>query len=336
MSDTTPSVVFLGTPEFAVPALNKLVEAESCSVIGVITQPDRPAGRGLKLTPPPIKVTANSHNIPVFQPASIKKIQVDISGAKKTVSNCKDRELLEFLNSHDSIDFFAVAAYGKIIPSSLLNYPNHPMLNIHPSLLPRWRGAAPIQRAIFEGDAETGVTIMQVDEGLDSGPIFCQAESPISADDDLESLHDRLSAIGADLLLKCIEDLHLGRITPAAQNESGATYAEKWDKTDSEINWTDPADLTLRRIRACSPFPGARTHLDGRIFKIYRAHEVPNLNYEESVPGSIVECNKAELVVRAGNNTFISVNEVQLEGKKRMKISELMRGYQFESGSLLS
>ncbi len=330
------SVVFLATPEFSISALKCLIENDKIDLKCVITKPDKPKGRGLKLTPPPVKVLALKHNIPVFQPKSLKKIELEKKDSKPFLKGETCKSLIDFLNSHSPIDLFIVSAYGKIIPSSFLSFPRLGNINIHPSLLPRWRGAAPIQRALFNGDKFTGVSIMKLDEGLDSGDIIKQEKIKILESDTLESLHDSLSLLGKELLESTLMDYLNNKVNFTPQDESKVTYAKKWEKEDSIINWKDKEEITLRRIRTCYPFLGARTTINNTLLKIFKAHKVENQNFDKNLsPGEIVECNQEELIVKASKDSYISIDEAQIEGKKRMDIKSLMRGFKFKKGDIL-
>jgi methionyl-tRNA formyltransferase len=337
MSSTAQSepfkVVYFGTPEFCVPCLDYLLRLDGCNVCTVVTQPDKPAGRGQQLTAPPVKILALQHSIPVFQPASLKNIELkEQNGVKCLVGEKSSAALADFLNQAAPVDLFATCAYGKIIPSSLIHFPRLGMVNVHPSLLPRWRGAAPLQRALFAGDEKTGVSIMQVDEGLDTGPVYCTRELAIEANETLGTLHDKLAQIGAELLIQCIPDILSGALKAVPQREEGATYAEKWENKDLEINWSDPAVVTLRRIRACTPIPGARTLYSGTQVKIYSAHQAADQNFAKEAPGTVVEANKAELIVACGSGEYIALDEMQFPGKSRLAITELLRGKNLKVG----
>ena len=324
------SIVFMGTPEFAVPALRQLCSSPNYDIVALVTQPDKPANRGQKISPPPVKLVAEQHNVPIFQPKSIKKIE--LSNNVLHPGGASSEDLTRFLNELPELDMIVSVAYGKIIPSSLLDFPRCGIVNIHPSLLPRWRGAAPLQHAIFAGDQKTGVAIMKVDQGIDSGPVYGVTEVPIDNSDNLGTLHDKLAQRGADYLLELLPDILSGDLSAVAQAEDGMIYAEKWEKQDSVIRWNDPAEVTLRRIRASSPIPGCRSQFGDKILKIYAAHQAPDLNYSESSPGAIVESNLEELIVRCGDNKFIAIDEMQFPGKRRMPIQEIMRGHSFAPG----
>lgn len=323
-------LVFLGTPDFAVPTLRALTKKEQFSVIGVVTQPDKPAGRGAKLTAPPVKIAALDASIPVFQPESLKGISFADGSLKGPDALCG---LLSFLNLASPVDAFVTVAYGKLIPEPLLDYARCGTVNIHPSLLPRWRGAAPLQRALLNGDPETGVSLMKLDKGLDTGPVYCRQRLAIERTDTLGSLHDKLAVLGAEYLTDKLPDILSGALKPVLQEENGATYAEKWEKRDCEIDWSEPLDLTLRRIRACCPSPGAETAINQTPLKIFAAHQVPDKNYISASPGAIVEVNRREIIVAAGeNNEFVSLDELQFPGKKRLPASEILKGKSFEVG----
>lgn len=337
MSTTTelskPSLIFLGTPDFAVPSLEALVKTNAYTIHAVITQPDKPAGRGQRLTSPAIKNFACEHSLPVFQPVSLKKLQLIRDGERSHFTGSKSSaELAEFLNSIAPIDVGISVAYGKIIPSSLLAFPHQGVINVHPSLLPRWRGAAPLQRALFYGDDRTGVTIMKVDDGLDTGPIYSMEELPIEPDETMGSLHEKLAELGARMLVRCLPDILEGKLKAETQPETGATYAEKWDHEDLVINWAEPAEITLRRIRTCAPYPGARTALDNIGIKIYSAHQVSDQNFARQPPGTVVEANRAELIVSAGSDEYIALDEMQFPGKKRLPTPEILRGKKIKVG----
>ncbi|MFQ5419036.1 MAG: methionyl-tRNA formyltransferase, partial [Anaerolineae bacterium] len=250
-------IVFMGTPDFAVPGLQKLIETHQ--VVGVVTQPDKPAGRGKQLRPSPVKIIAQSANIPLYQPKSLRS-----------------EEAAAPLRQWQP-DIIIVAAFGQILRPHVLDLPPHGCLNIHASLLPRWRGASPIQHAILAGDAETGVTLMRMDVGLDTGPMFVQQAVPIRADETAATLHDRLAALGADMLAAHLNDILHGRLTPTPQNDDDSTYAPMIKKGDGRLDWTKTAVALDRHIRAMTPWPGAFTEWDGRLLKIKAAQVVDSL-----------------------------------------------------------
>ncbi len=326
------NIVFIGTPEFAFSCLESLLCSPVCRVCAVITQPDKPAGRGQRLCAPPVKILAQKHNLPVFQPASLKGLVLLSPETKPRLAGDETSQALaDFLNTN-SVDAFVTCAYGKILPAALINFSPRGMINVHPSLLPRWRGAAPLHRALLAGDRVTGVSLMQVEQGLDTGPVYCSKEIAISADETLGSLHDKLARLGADLLLESLPGILSGQLSPSAQACDGITYAEKWEQSDSEIKWADGAELTLRRIRSCFPLPGARTAYEGESVKIFKAHRAADQNFPPMAPGCIVEVNKAELVIAACPGEYIAIDEMQFPGKSRLAINDLLRGRTFKVG----
>jgi methionyl-tRNA formyltransferase len=314
---------FFGTPEFALDSLLELSKLAEIDLQAVITQPDKPSGRGMKLRPSPVKEFALANEIEVFQPNSLKK-------------EAETEELWNFLRSTGPYDVFVCVAYGKVIPADLLYFPALGTINIHPSLLPRWRGAAPMQRAIFEGDLKSGVSIMQLEEGLDSGPVFATKEIELAEDETLGTLHDKLAQLGSELLLETLPKINRGELTAREQSSQGITYAEKWNKEDLEINWTESAQVSERRIRASSPIPGARCSFREETFKVFEAHATKDCNYQEAEPGTIVEANKQELVVSCGDSSFLSLGVIQIPGKSKMRVEEFLKGKEIQKGEKLS
>jgi len=279
-------VIFAGTPLFAATALQALLDI-GCSVPLVLTQPDRPAGRGLKLQASAVKQLAQQHGIPVAQPLSLRldgKYPDDAAAAKKLIEDA-------------DADFMVVAAYGLILPEWALTTPKHGCLNIHASLLPRWRGAAPIHRAIEAGDTQTGVTIMQMDEGLDTGAMLLKQSLPIAADDTTHSLHDKLADLGASLIQQAVRDY--AALTHEPQPTDGVTYAAKVLKSESAINWSQDAVAIERKIRAFNPTPGCTTDLNGETVKVWR--------------GQVM-------------NGKLEILELQRPGGKRMSMADYLRG----------
>ncbi|MFQ3658254.1 MAG: methionyl-tRNA formyltransferase [Anaerolineae bacterium] len=300
-------IVFMGTPEFAVPSLNALIRHHE--VVGVVTQPDRPAGRGGELRPPPVKQLALAHGIPCMQPVKL-------------------REVKDWLRAQDA-DLFVVAAFGQILPQSVLDMPKHGCLNVHGSLLPRWRGAAPIHAAIRAGDAETGITIMLMDAGLDTGPMLTKASTPITADDTSATLHDRMAALGASLLIETIPPYLNGEITPQPQDDALATYAPQIDKDEGRIDWHAPAAQIERTIRAFDPWPGTFTHWEGKLLKVHRAR----VRVGQQPIGSVALVEGA-LCVGTGDG-LLELVELQLEGRKRIPAEDFIRGHPQIVGALL-
>ncbi len=316
------SIVFFGTPSFAVPTLEALTEQSNVQVRAVITQPDRPAGRGGILTAPPVKDFALRKNIAVFQPNSIRK---------------EFSSLQAQLDELGPFDLGVVVAFGQILPHEVLTWPRHGCVNIHASLLPRWRGAAPIQRAIEAGDRETGVCIMQMDVGLDTGAVFASSTTPISDSDTTPILHDRLSVLGAQLLMAHLSQIAHGALLASPQPDEGVLYAKKITSDECVISWSQSARDLSRKVRAFTPHPGCFTTWQGRRFKVLLAHEAqahPS-DIRNAPPGIVVRSSPETLVVQCGDG-LLSLDEVQLEGKRRMAISEFLRGSQIPAGMTLS
>lgn len=325
-------VLFWATPEFAIPSLKAIKDTKDIDIVAVITQTDKPCGRGQKFNFTPIKKAALDLNLTVLQPETLKNIKLNTNNKQKILEG--ENSLVQFLNSRIPIDISICIAYGKIIPQPILDFTNFGMINLHPSLLPLYRGAAPIQRCIFNGDKKTGVSIMQVTQGLDSGPVFSQEEIEISNDDYFGSMHDKLSLLGAKVLVKTLKDVMSHKAIAVEQCDTKSCYAEKWELKDAEINWNDTADRTIKRIKASNPIPGARTKTeDGSLVKIFSATKVLSQNYCKSFAvGSIVEINKEELIVAVGSKEYISIKELQFAGKKRLNIKEFLSGCKLKIG----
>lgn len=302
-------IVFMGTPEFAIPCLERLINSND-EVIGVFTQPDKPKGRGYKLQQPPIKVLALKNKIEVFQPNSLKS-----------------SESFNIINEL-SPDLIIVVAYGKILPKEILKLPKYSCINVHASLLPKYRGAAPIQWSIINGEKTTGVTTMYMSEGLDTGDMLKKAEINILQNETAGQLHDKLSKMGADLLLETINDLKNNKLKPEKQNDNESSYAPMLTQENSIINWEDNAENVHNFIRGLNPWPVAKTTLNGKIFKIYSSSI---LECYDCLPGEIVSLSP--LIVGCNNNTAIIVDELQLEGKKRMSSRDFLNGKKIELGS---
>ncbi len=338
MSDTPPQrkprIVFFGTPVFAVTVLEEIRATDAYDIVGVVTETDKPAGRGQKLRPPAVKEYALAHAIPVLQPESLRGLsRVEDADPPQLVSRDPRSEgLATFLNQHAPIDIFVIVAYGKIIPRVLLNFPPFGMINVHGSLLPRWRGAAPIHRALFAGDTHTGVCVMQTAYELDTGPVYLSEELPITERDTFGSLHDAMAVLGGKAICKALPGILDSSLPAVPQSEEGITYAEKWQKEDLLIRWEEPAEQTLRRIRTCAPTPGARTNKDGTLVKIFAAHLQADQNFPKAEPGTVVETNHQELIVAAGTSQYISVDELQIAGKTRMPVAEVLRGNAIKVG----
>jgi len=305
-------IVFMGSPDFAVPILKGLITHHQ--VVGVVTQPDRPAGRGRKLKPPPVKELALRCGLPLLQPESI----------------CQE-EAIAWLRERKP-DVIVVAAFGQILPSSVLGIPPRGCLNVHASLLPRYRGAAPIPAAILAGDKETGVTIMLMDEGMDTGPILAQRSCPIERWDTAASLGRKLSLMGAELLLEVLPKWLEGRIKPRPQ-EGKASYARMLKKEDGIIDWTLPAMDIERRVRAYNPWPGAYTFWQGKLIKIWRA-EASDSSLLGGTPGQVFR-DREGVKVACGEGALL-LKEIQMEGKKPMPVEDFVRGRGNFIGAILS
>ena len=297
-------ILFAGTPEFAAIHLQALINSNH-DVIGVYTQPDRPAGRGKKLQPSPVKQVALDHGIPVYQPLNFK--------------DTADVEQLKSLNA----DVMVVVAYGLILPQSVLDAPKHGCLNVHASLLPRWRGAAPIQRCIEAGDKLTGITIMQMDKGLDTGDMLSKVTTGIQSDDTGGSLHDRLAELGPPALLATLAQVEAGTLNPEKQNDTQANYAHKLLKEEALINWQQPADEIALRVRAFNPFPMAYTLLGDERIRVLLAE--PAAVTTRLLPGTIVNVSPQGLDVACGNGV-LRITQVQLPGKKAMSVADVING----------
>ncbi len=299
-------IVFAGTPEFAARALAALYEAGH-DIPLVLTQPDRPAGRGMTLQASPVKQLALSRGSEVFQPLTLKDEAA--------------QEKLRLL----APDVMVVAAYGLILPQAVLDIPRHGCLNIHASLLPRWRGAAPIHRAILAGDAESGVCIMQMEAGLDTGPVLLSASTAITAQDTSQTLHDKLALQGAQLIVSALQRLPLPAV---AQPEAGVTYAAKLDKSEAPLDWRRPAAELDRQIRAFTPFPGTTAVLDGAPLKVWAA--LPRS--ESGVPGTVLAADKHGILVACGSGSLL-LTELQKAGGKRLPVAQFLAGHGVSAGA---
>ncbi len=307
-------IVFMGTPDFAVPSLKLLLE-KGYDISLVVTQPDKPAGRGKKLKPPPVKEFALEHGLKVVQPETLK-----------------DKGFVERLKEI-SPDFIVVVAYGKIIPKEILEIPKYCVLNVHASLLPKFRGASPIQSALLEGEKETGVTIMKVSERLDAGDIFLQEKVQITEGDNAETLHDKLSVLGAELLIKAIEGIVSGSLQATPQDETRATYCKQISKEEGKIDWSLSAERIFNMIRAFTPWPSAYTYFRGKQLKLLKALAVECS--DSSSPGTIVRVDKDSFTVKAGKGC-VKVLRVKLEGKREMDAGEFINGYRLSVGEVLA
>ncbi len=303
-------IVFMGTPDFAVPSLMAL-PAAGHRVVLVVTQPDRPKGRGRKIMPPPVKKAAMTLGCPILQPPSLKD------------------EAAQSALAAAQADFFVVAAYGQILSKKVLALPKHGCINVHASLLPRYRGAAPIHRAVINGDKVTGVCTMLMDPGLDTGDILSCAEEQILKTDTAGSLHDRLARLGADTLVRTLAAWAAGSVQRRPQDNDRATYAPLLKKEDGRIDWTKPAGEIEPFIRGMNPWPGAFTFIGGRRIKIFRAETVAR--HTDAAPGTVIESAPGTLVIAAGDGA-LTVLEVQEASGKRLAVAEFLKGGRIPPG----
>ena len=317
-------LIFAGTPEFAGVAL-KALQAAGHNIVLVLSQPDRPAGRGLKLQALPVKQFALAHGMPVAQPRSLRldgKYPEEAQAAAQAIDAAQ-------------ADAMVVAAYGLILPQWALDKPRLGCFNIHASLLPRWRGAAPIHRAIEAGDTCTGVTIMQMDAGLDTGDMLLTQALPILPADSTGALHDRLAGLGGQLMVQALALAAQGKLQPVPQSLDGITYARKIDKAEATIDWAQPAHTIARKVRAFNPFPGASTTLNGEALKIWAADPVDGLPAAAShVYGQIMALAPAGIAVTA-MNSIVNITELQRPGGKRLPSAEFLRGNPLQIGQVL-
>lgn len=317
------NIVFMGTPEFAVPALRMLIE-EGYTVRAVITQPDRPKGRKRELTPPPVKIEAMKHGIPVLQPEKLRR-----------------PEAVEAIRALQP-DLIVTAAYGQILPKSVLDLPRHGCINIHASLLPKYRGGAPIHHAIMNGETVTGVTIMYMAEGLDTGDMISKVEVPIEATDNTGTMFEKLSVAGAELLRKTLPDLIAGKIAPVPQNDAEATYAPNVKREDERIDWSRPAVQIFNQVRALSPEPGAFTYWNGDVLKVRGcANPLARSGSPQSrplasphAPGTVLSCTDEGIEVATGDGT-LWLTVIQPAGKKAMDVAQFRRGSSMPVGTVL-
>jgi methionyl-tRNA formyltransferase len=298
-------IVFMGTPDFSVPVLRRIIE-DGYEVIGVVTQPDRPVGRKKVLTPPPVKVEALKHGIMVYQPEKIR--------------HKEEMEKILSLNP----DLIITAAFGQILPKEILEAPTHGCINVHASLLPELRGGAPIHYALIQGKKKTGITIMYMVEKLDAGDILTQVEVEITEEDNVGSLHIKLSVAGAALLSETLPKLLEGKITPTPQNNEKATFAYNIKRDQEKIDWTKTGEEIYNHIRGLNPWPVAFTTLDGQTLKLWRSEKVTGA--KSTVPGTIIQNDPDGITVSTGNETAIKIKEVQPAGKTKMTSGEFYRG----------
>ena len=306
-------VVFMGTPDFSVPTLEKIIEAGH-EVIGVVTQPDKAKGRGKKVLFPPVKETALAHNLPVYQPR-----------------RARDPEFIEEMKTLNP-DVMVVVAFGQILPKAILDIPKYGCINVHASLLPKYRGAAPIQWAVIRGEKVSGVTTMQMDVGLDTGDMLLKKEVLLDEEETGGSLHDKLSTLGGNLLIETLEKIEAGDIHPEKQDDSQAgEYARMLDKNLGRIDFSMPAAEIERLIRGLNPWPSAFTSYNGKTMKLWKAKAD---NCGQGVPGQVIHVDKNSFTVQTGQGT-LQILELQMEGKKRMDAGAFLRGCPLETGTIL-
>ena len=314
-------IIFAGTPDFARVALERL-HASGFQIALVLTQPDRPAGRGLKLQASPVKQFALAHGIPVAQPRSLRldgKFPEDAAAARDALLAARAEAMV-------------VAAYGLILPQWVLDLPVRGCFNIHASLLPRWRGAAPIHRAIEAGDAETGITIMQMDAGLDTGDMLFMHTTPITGRDTTATLHDRLADLGGKLIVLALNEAAAARLRPVRQPADGVSYAHKIEKVESLVDWSNPASVIERRIRAFDPFPGASSALGGETVKFWKSHVDSMKRPSDAGNGQILFADADGVRVACGDGV-LCITELQRAGAKRLQAADFLRGFPVNEGA---
>ncbi|WP_186564521.1 methionyl-tRNA formyltransferase [Lawsonibacter celer] len=305
------NILFMGTPEFAVPSLEKLI-ADGHEICGVFTQPDKPKNRGMKLLPTPVKVCAQAHGIPVHQPIKLR-----------------DGSALELIRRLDP-ELIVVAAYGRILPDEILNVPPKGCINVHSSLLPKYRGAAPINWAVLNGDTVTGVTIMHMAHDLDAGDIIDMVSTPIGPDENAEALYGRLARLGAELLGDVVQSIQAGRAARTPQDDAQATLAPMLTKQLSPIDWSRPAQDIHNQVRGLIPWPAASAELGGKRCKVFSAAVLQEGT--SAAPGTILEAGKNGIWVACGGGTVLNLLELQPDGGKRMKAADYLRGHPIQVG----
>ena len=302
--------VFMGTPDFALQTLQGLIDA-GCNLVGVYTQPDRPKGRGKQMAAPPVKELARQHGIPVYQPQKLRQPEVVAE--------------LEALNP----DLIVVVAYGQILPKSVLDIPTHGCINVHASLLPKYRGAAPINKAIIDGATETGITTMDMDVGLDTGDMLVKMTLPIGAEETAGELHDRLAVLGRETMEETLRQLCAGTLQREVQDDTRSTYAPMMKKEDGRIDWSRSALDVHNLVRGLDPWPGAYTSLDGELLKLARTTPEDN---GDAPPGTVIAADRDGVRIACGNGSLL-VRELQLAGRKRLAAADFLRGCPLQPGT---
>jgi len=304
-------ILFMGTPQFACPTLQMLIDRGE-NVVAAVTQPDRPKGRGQQLQSPPVKELALRYGIPVIQPLKVRAA-----------------EAVEEIRSYNP-ELIVVVAFGQILPKALLDIPLLGCINIHASLLPRYRGAAPLNWCLINGEVETGITTMMMDVGLDTGDMLLTRKTAITPEDDASSLHDRLSLLGAETMAETLDLLKRGKLTPLKQDDSLSCYAPMLKKELGEINWNSTTASIINLVRGVTPWPGASTKLDGKVVKIHKV----SAGFGSGTPGEILQAGKEGIETATADGSII-IEELQLEGKKRLRAAEFLAGCRLEPGSFL-
>jgi len=306
-------IIFAGTPEFSVGALKSLLSSKH-EVIAVYTQPDRPVGRGRKLRPGPVKQYALDHNLPIYQPQSLKPVEAQ-------------QELIDL-----QADVMVVVAYGLMLPKEVLEAPRYGCLNIHASLLPRWRGAAPIQRAVLAGDSQSGVTIMQMNEGLDTGDMLYKVQCDIRQTDNAGVLHDRLAVLGAEAIVIVVDQLGTGNLKPEPQNDENSCYARKLDKAEARLDWTQSAEQLARQVRAFNPWPVAQSSWQEKVMRIWEAEAIADVSKLE--PGCVIDANKNGIDIATGEGV-LRLQAIQLPGGKPMPVAAFLNAHVIDGDKLV-
>ena len=308
-------LIFMGTPDFARTILRGLIDSQDYEIVAVVTQPDRPVGRKRTITPSPVKEEALAHDLPIFQPERLKGSE-------------EESHLLKL-----GADLIITAAYGQFLSKDLLDLPKYGAINVHASLLPKYRGGAPIHYAIWRGESKTGISIIYMEEGMDTGDIISQAMIPIRPEDTVGVLFDKLADLGRNLLLQTLPQLFAGEIEAEPQDPSRVSYSPTIKKEEEELDWTETAQVIDCQVRAFNPFPSSHTYYQGKRTKIWQGRVVDFNPKEPSSPGTIVSLDSQQMIIQAGGNTYYAITEIQPNGKKRMPVAAYLNGV--DSKSLL-